>query len=120
MAELLRHSAYKKKNIKLKQRLQRRLILHHPSPADLLVDHVTHGHPDLHARPLDVVKVEVVEYRQADGAEGHPGCVAQRLVKRRLVVRVIIFEEADDLTQDDRLHYFNGLLISKEEQRVSR
>lgn len=30
-------------------------------PTDLLVDHVTHGHSDLHACSLDMEEVEVME-----------------------------------------------------------
>lgn len=49
-------------------------------PADLLVNHVTHGHSDLHARSLDVVEVEMMEQRQADGADRQGSCVAEGLV----------------------------------------
>lgn len=49
-------------------------------PTDLLIDHVTHGHSDLHACSLDVVEVEVMEQCQADGADRQSSCVAEGLV----------------------------------------
>jgi len=81
----------------------------HP-PTDLPVDHVTHGHSDLHARPLDVVEVEVVEQEQADGAQRHDGGVAQRLVERRHVQRVVALKVLDHLAQDEGLDHFDDLL----------
>lgn len=41
---------------------------------------MAHGYSDLHARSLNVEEVEVMEQRQAEGADGQAGCVAQSLV----------------------------------------
>ncbi|TNN61502.1 hypothetical protein EYF80_028247 [Liparis tanakae] len=91
------------------RKMEARASRSHP-PTDLPVDHVTHGHSDLHARPLDVVEVEVVEQGQPDGAQRHGGGVAQRLVERRHVQRVVALKVLDHLAQDERLDHFDDLL----------
>lgn len=75
---------------------------------------MTHCHSDLHAGSLDVVEVEVVDQRQADGADGHGGRVAESLVQSFRVVWVVILKVHNHLPQDDRLDHFNDLLICGE------
>lgn len=82
-------------------------------PTDLLVDHVTHGHSDLHACPLHVVEVEVMQQCQADGADGQTGGVSEGLVQSRHVVWVVTLKVLNYLPQDDWLDHFNDLLICK-------
>ena len=82
--------------------------------ADLPVDHVTHGHSDLHACSLDVVEVEVMEYRQADGAHRQCSCIAQGLIQSLVVIWVVTLKVLNHLPQDDGLDDFNDFLICKE------
>lgn len=86
----------------------------------LLVDHVTHGHSDLHACSLNVEEVEVMEHRQANGAQTHPSCVAQSLVQSRHVFWVVILEEHNNLPQEDWLDHFEDFLREREEELVSQ
>lgn len=81
--------------------------------ADLLVDHVAHCHSDLHACSLHMVEVEVMEQRQANGADGQGGRVAESLVQSFLILWVIILKVHNHLPQDDRLDHFNDLLICR-------
>jgi len=78
----------------------------------LLVDHVTHGHSDLHACPLNVVEVEVMEHCQADGADGQASCISKRLVKRPLIGLPNNLEIPNHLPQENRLDNFNDLLLA--------
>lgn len=83
--------------------------------AYLFVDHVTHGHSDLHACSLDVVEVEVMEQRQADGADRQRCCIAKGFVQGCLVVWIVILKVTNHLPQDDRLNHFNDLLMCRGE-----
>ncbi|KAJ4924253.1 hypothetical protein JOQ06_000493 [Pogonophryne albipinna] len=69
---------------------RRHIVLH--------LDHVTHGHSDLHACPLDVVEVEVMEQGESDGADGEAGRVAQSLVQSRHVFWVVVLKVSSPRT----------------------
>lgn len=96
------------------QHLHRSNLLTSGLSTDLSVDHVTHGHFDPHAGSLDVVVVEMLEDGQPEGGEAHRSSVAVRHVKTPTVVRIVVLEEQDDLTQKKRLDDFNGLLDDKD------
>ena len=83
-------------------------------PTDLFVDHVTHGHSDLHACPLDVVEVEVMEQGESDGADGEAGRVAQSLVQSRHVFWVVGLKVNNHLPQEHRLDHLDDFLIGRQ------
>lgn len=84
-------------------------------PTHLLINNMTHCHSDLHARPLNVVEVQVMEHRQPDGADGQPSCIAERLVESPLIIWIITFKVPNHLPQDDRLDHFNHLLLNRQD-----
>lgn len=83
---------------------------------DLLVYHVADGHADLHAGPLDVVEVEVVEDGQSHGGQGDAGGTAVGLLGRSHVAGVVALKVLDDLAEEQRLNDLDGLLASKTQQ----
>lgn len=76
----------------------------------LHVDHVAHGHSDLHPGPLHIVEVEVMQERQADGANRQAGGVAERDVKGLMIARGVVLKVQNQLSQEDGLHHFNDFL----------
>lgn len=72
----------------------RRLIV-----TDLPVNHVAHGHADLHAGPLHMVEVEVVQDSQAHGGQRDAGSIAVGFIGRSCVGGVIVLKVLDYLPQ---------------------
>lgn len=95
-------------------RIQEWLCVLSGPPTDLLVDHVTHGHSDLHACSLDMEEVEVMEQRQTDAAYRQGRGVAQAPVESSTVPWVVIFKVPNQQPQDDWLDHFNDFLICRE------
>lgn len=71
---------------------------------------MTHGHSDLHAWPLDIVEVEVMEHHKAQGATRQACCIAQSFVQSIHVLRIITFKVSDHLPQENGLDNFNNFL----------
>lgn len=76
----------------------------------LHVYHVAHGDSDLHPSPLDIVEVEVMKKRQANGAHRQGGGIAKSGVKGLLIGRVVLLKVENQLAQEDWLHHFNDFL----------
>lgn len=85
-------------------------------PTHLLIDHVTHGHPDLHACPLDVVEVEVMEHHEAQGAKRQARCIAQTFVQSIHVIRIVTFKVSDHLPQENGLDHFYNFLDERKDE----
>lgn len=78
---------------------------------DLLIDHVTHGHSNLHACPLDVVEIEMVKHSQESGGQRNACSIAIGLIDCRLVVGVITLKELYQLPKQQWLNDFDGFLM---------
>lgn len=74
---------------------------------------MANGHTDLHAGPLDVVEVEVVEDGQGHGGQGDTSSAAVGLLGRSHVAGVVALKVLDDLTKKQRLDDLDGLLTSR-------
>lgn len=61
----------------------------HLITTDLPIDHVTHGHTNLHASSLDVVEIEVMKDGEADGCQGDAYSIAVHLMHCSCVAVVI-------------------------------
>lgn len=75
------------------------------------------GHTDLHAGPLDVVEVEVVEDGQGHGGQRDAGSAAVGLAGRGHVAGVVALKVLDDLTEEQRLNNLDSLLTSRRRQQ---
>lgn len=71
------------------------------------------GHTDLHAGPLDVVEVEVVEDGQGHGGQGDASSAAVGLAGRIHVSGVVALKVLDDPTKEQWLNDLDGLLTSR-------
>ena len=89
---------------------QAEVNIHGGGAADLLEHHVTQGHSDLTAHPLELVEVVVMQHRQDDGEHRQTRCVAEGVVKSPAVVWVVKFKVLNHLPQEDGLAHFDGLL----------
>lgn len=79
-------------------------------PTDLPVDHVTHGHSDLHARSLDMVEVEVVDNGQSYGGQRDTSSIATGLIQSIHVIWVKILKVLDHFSQEHWLGHLNHFL----------
>lgn len=70
------------------------------------------GNADLHAGPLDVVEVEVVQDGQSDGGQGDASGAAVGLVDRSNVAGGVALKVLDDFAEEQRLNDLDGLLTS--------
>lgn len=65
------------------------------SMTDLPIDHVAHGHADLHAYSLNMVEVEMMKHGQDDGWQGDACSVAVGLMDCSRVDGVISLKVLD-------------------------
>lgn len=56
---------------------------------DLPIDHVAHGHTNLHAHSLDVVEIEMMKNRQTDAGQGDARSGSVGLMDRSCVVGAV-------------------------------
>lgn len=86
----------------------------------LPVDHVTNGHPHLHAHPLGYVVVDMLEDSQPERGEGQGWSGDVGHDQCSLVFWVVVLKVVNDFPQKKRLEHFNCLLKVKMIFRKSR
>lgn len=84
----------------------------------LPIDHVAHGHTNLHACSLDVVEIEVMKDGEANGCQGDAQSEAVGLKDCSCAAGLIILKELNYLPEQHRLNDFDNFLKEKEMESV--
>ena len=80
---------------------------------DLLEDHVTYGHPSLHASSLDVIVVKMLEDCQSKSGHRHCSSIAICHIQTPLIIWVIILKVLDYFPQKKWLDHLNSFLYKE-------
>lgn len=89
-------------------------------PTNLSIDHVAHGHTDLHPSSLDVVEIQMMKNGQAESWQWDGRSIAVGLIARRCVSWVITLKVLNYLPKKHRLNNFEDFLMYKKQHIAVR
>lgn len=89
-------------------------------PTNLSIDHVAHGHTDLHPSSLDVVEIQMMKNSQAESWQWDACSIDVGLIDRSCVSGVITLKVLDYLPKKHWLNNFEDFLMYKKERTAVR